>query len=140
MRRRDFLTLIGGAIVAVPRVALAQQKVARIGFLGLVSPSSHASRTSALRAGLRDLGYVEGKNLVIEFRWAEGKYDRLPKLAEELVRINVELIVTASTPGVRAAKQATTVVPIVMASSGDAVANGLVNSLARPGENVTGSH
>ena len=99
----------------------------------------YASRVEALRAGLRDLGYVEGKNIVIEYRWADGKYDRLPDLAAELVRINVDVLVTSGTPGVRAAKQATTTIPIVMAASGDAVATGLVASLARPGGNITGS-
>ena len=111
----------------------------RIGFLGSTSAAGLASRLEAFRVGLRDLGYIEGKNLVIEFRWAEGKYDRLPELAAELVRLNVDLIVTAATPGVRAAKQATTTIPIVMASVGDPVASGLVASLARPGGNITGS-
>jgi len=112
----------------------------RIGFLGPSSAAGIASRLEAFRAGLRDLGYVEGKNLVIEFRWAEGKYDRLSELAEELVRLNVELIVTSSTPGVLAAKQATTVIPIVMAAQGDAIVTGIVTSLARPGGNITGSN
>ncbi len=93
----------------------------------------------ALRAGLRDAGYVEGKNIVIEFRWAEGKYDRLPELAAELVRLKVDVIVTHATVGTRAAKQATTTIPIVMAASGDPVAAGLVASLARPSGNITGS-
>jgi putative ABC transport system substrate-binding protein len=93
----------------------------------------------ALRAGLRDFGYVEGKNALIEFRSAEGKYDRLPELAAELVRQNVDVIVTAGTPAIRAAKQATQTVPIVIAAVGDAVAGGLVASLSRPGGNITGS-
>ena len=92
-----------------------------------------------LRQGLRDLGYVEGKNIVIEYRWAEGKYDRLPELAAELVRLEVSIIVTHGTPGSLAARRATTTIPIVMAISGDAVATGLVQSIARPGENITGS-
>ena len=112
----------------------------RIGFLGPTSAAGIARRLDALRAGLRDFGYIEGKNLVIEFRWAEGKYDRLPELAAELVRLNVELIVTSSTPGVLAAKQATTAIPIVIAEQGDAVATGIVTSLARPGGNITGSN
>ncbi|HSF07418.1 MAG TPA: ABC transporter substrate-binding protein [Methylomirabilota bacterium] len=94
---------------------------------------------AAFRRGLRDLGYVEGENLVIEYRWAEGKYDRLPDLAAELVRLQVDVIVTHGTPGSRAAKQATATIPIVMAISGDAVATGLVTSIARPGGNLTGS-
>jgi putative ABC transport system substrate-binding protein len=93
----------------------------------------------ALRAGLRDLGYVEGRNLAIEFRVADGKYDRLVDLATELVRLEVEVIVTGGTPGTRAAKQATATIPIVMAVSGDAVATGLIASLARPGGNITGT-
>jgi putative ABC transport system substrate-binding protein len=93
----------------------------------------------ALRAGLRDLGYAEGRNIFIEFRWAEGKYDRLPSLADELVRLNVDVLITAGTPGTRAAKRATSRIPIVMAVSGDAIATGLIDSLARPGGNITGS-
>jgi putative ABC transport system substrate-binding protein len=93
----------------------------------------------ALRTGLRDLGYAEGRNLVIEFRWAEGKYDRLFELVAELVRLNVDVIVTHGTPGTRTAKMATSTIPIVMAISGDAIATGLVTSLARPEANVTGS-
>jgi len=90
--RRTFLAALGGAAATWPLAARAQQpKVARIGFLGLVSPTSHASRLAALRAGLRDLGWVEGRNMFIEFRWAEGNYDRLPALAEELVRLNVDV-------------------------------------------------
>ena len=128
-------------LVAVPLTADAQQpadKVHRIGFLGSVTVAGYARQIEALRQGLRDLGYAEGKNLVIESRWAEGKYDRLPELATELVRLNVSLIVTHGTPGTRAAQQATTTVPIVMAVTGDAVATGLVRSIARPGGNTTG--
>jgi putative ABC transport system substrate-binding protein len=93
----------------------------------------------ALRAGLRDLGYLEGKNVVIDYRWAEGKYDRLSDLAGELVRLRVDVLVTHGTPGALAAKRATTTIPIVVATSADAVASGLVESLARPGGNITGS-
>jgi putative ABC transport system substrate-binding protein len=114
-------------------------KVVRIGFLGPTSAASNAGRMEALRERLRDLGYVEGKNLVIESRWAEGKFDRLPELAAELVRLNVDIILTAGTPGIRAAKSATTKIPVVMVTSGDPVAFGFVASLARPGGNVTGS-
>ena len=140
--RRKLVIALGAGALAAPLAAFAQQPPARmhrIGFLHPTSAAGIASRLEAFRVGLRELGYVEGKNLVIEFRWAEGKYDRLPELAAELVRLNVDLIVTAGTPGVRAAKQATTTIPIVMASSGDPVANGLVASLARPGGNITGS-
>jgi putative ABC transport system substrate-binding protein len=123
-----------------PLTASAQQKgkVWRMGFLGAATASGFAGRVEALRAGLRDLGYVEGKNLVIEYRWAEGKFERLPELAAELVRLKVDIIVASGTVGIRAAKAATTTIPIVMPSSGDPVAMGVVASLARPGGNVTG--
>ena len=140
MKRRAFVFSLAGALAA-PLVSFAQQtqaRVARIGFLGLPTAAVWASKIEALRAGLRDLGYVEGKNLVIEFRWAEGKYERLPGLAAELVRLNVDVIVTHAI-GTRVAKQATTTIPIVIAATGDAVASGYVASLARPGGNVTGS-
>jgi len=140
MRRREFITLLGGAAAAWPIATRAQQsgKVARIGFLGLTSTSGFASRIEGFRQGLRDLGYVEGTNAVIEYRWADGNYARLPELAAELVRSNVDVIVTHATPGSLAAKRATTTIPIVMALVGDAVASGLVASLARPGGNITG--
>jgi len=140
MNRRRFVAAIGAALAA-PLESFAQQpaKIARIGFLIPAYASSYASRVEALRAGLRDLGYVEGSNFVIEFRVADGKYDRLPDLAAELVRLKVDVIVTGGTPGTRAAKRATTAIPIVMAVSGDAVSTGLIASLARPGGNVTGS-
>jgi putative ABC transport system substrate-binding protein len=115
-------------------------KMHRIGFLGAADPAGYyAPLVEALRQGLRDLGHVEGRNLAIEYRWAESQYDRLPALAAELVRLKVEVIVTHGTPGTLAAKQATSTIPIVMAISGDAVATGLVASIARPGGNVTGS-
>lgn len=140
MQRRKFIGVIAGGLVTAPLTAKAQpvRKIPRIGFLGLVSASSHASRTEALRAGLRDLGYVEGKNIVIEFRWAEGKYDRLPELAAELVRLNVDVIVTHGAAGALAVKRATTTIPIVIAAVGDILALGLVQSLSQPGGNVTG--
>ena len=128
------LTCAFGGAVAQAQPA----KVVRIGFLGPTSAASNAGRMEALRAGLRDLGYLEGKNLVIESRWAEGKFDRLPELAAELVRLNVDVILTAGTPGIRAAKNATTTIPIVMVTSGDPVAFGFVASLSRPGGNITG--
>jgi putative ABC transport system substrate-binding protein len=118
---------------------LRQAKVHRIGFLGATSAAGYKSRVDAVRAGLRDLGYVEGKNVVIEFRWAEGMYDQLPSLAAELVRLKVDVVVTGGTPGTRAAKKATPTIPIVMAVAGDAVATGLIASLARPGGNITGT-
>src|SRR5215467_4419556 len=114
-------------------------KTPRIGFLGLVSAVSHAPRTEAFRAGLRNLGYIEGRNILIEFRWADGHYDRLPELATELVRLNVNVILTHGAAGAVAAKQATTTIPIVIAATGDILALGLVQSLAQPGGNITGS-
>ena len=140
MRRRQFITLLGGAAAASaswPFAAQAQQaKVARIGFLGLVSPSSHAPRVAALRAGLRDLGWIEGRNIVIEFRWAEGNYQRLPALAEELVGLNVDVLVTHGAAGALAAKNATSTVPIVITAVGDMITLGLVSSLSRPGGRI----
>src|SRR5258705_13484173 len=139
---RRALLLATTAFAFAPRFAFAQQKpakVVRIGFLGVESASGYTSRVDALRAGLRDLGYVEGKNMVIEFRWADGRNDRLPELAAELVRLKVDVLVTHALPGTRAAKQATTTIPIVTAAVADPVALGLVASLARPGGNITGS-
>jgi len=98
-----------------------------------------ANAIDVLRAGLRGFGYVEGRNILIEFRWAEGRYDRLPQLVEELIATRVDLLITHGTPGTRAAKQGTSTIPIVMAISGDAVATGLVSNLARPEANITGS-
>lgn len=139
--RRELLIAIGTGALAAPLASFAQQqgKVRRIGFLGVSTASGYESRIAALRAGLRALGYVEGTNVVIEFRWAEGKYERLPQLAAELVRSKVEIIVTYGTPGTLACKQATSTIPIVMATAGDAVATSLVASIARPGGNITGS-
>jgi putative ABC transport system substrate-binding protein len=139
--RRKLIVALGSGALLAPFCSFAQQqgKVWRIGFLGPGSASNTATRVEALRAGLRDLGYVEGKNILIEFRWAENKIDRLPELAAELVRLKVDLLVTVATTGTRALKQATTTIPIVMALSGDAVAMGLIANLARPGGNITGS-
>ena len=139
MRRRKIL-LTAGALLTLPITIVAQQsaKLRRIGFLGATSPAGGASWVEALRAGLGEFGYVEGKNITIEFRWANGNYDRLGELAGELVNSKVEVILTHGTPGTRAAKQATRTIPIVMGSSGDAVASGLVASLGMPGGNITG--
>ena len=140
MNRREVITLLGG-VAAWPMAAGAQHggKMARIGFLGSATAAGSAESVEALRAGLRDFGYVEGSNIVVEFRWAEGKYDRLSDLVAELIRLNVDVIVTHGTPGTRTAKQATTTIPIVMAISGDAIATGIVTSLGRPEANLTGS-
>jgi putative tryptophan/tyrosine transport system substrate-binding protein len=141
MRRREFITLLGSAAAAWPIAARAQRaaKTARIGFLGADTQSGIESRLERFRAGLRDLGYVEGDNIFVDFRWAEGNYVRLAEFAAELVRLKVDLLVTYGTPGTLAAKQATATVPIVMIVSGDAIATGIVASLAHPGGNVTGS-
>ena len=137
MKRRAFIGLLGGAAVA-PLVANAQQgKLARIGALVLTSADAQ-SLAKALREGLREFGYAEGQNLVFEFRSADGNADRLPNLAAELVRLPVDVIVATFTPCALAAKQATTTVPIVMAAVADPVGSGLVQSLARPGGNITG--
>jgi ABC-type uncharacterized transport system substrate-binding protein len=139
VNKREFITLLGGA-VAWPLVARAQQaaKVARIGFLGSTFAANWASRVEAFQSGLRDLRYVEGENIAIEFRWADENYDQLADLAAELLRLKVDVLVTYGTPGSLVAKRATTTIPIVMVHSGDAVAAGIVASLARPGGNLTG--
>src|SRR6058998_2547118 len=127
-------------LFALCAVAEAQQtkKVPRIGFLFVSSLSSNSARIEAFRRGLRELGYVEGKNIVIEWRSGEGKPDRLPALATELVRLKVDVIVTAGPAATRPAKEATSTIPIVMAQDTDPVGNGFVASLARPGGNITG--
>ena len=141
MRRREFITLLGGAAAAWPLAARAQQagKVHRIGFLGSSTAAGSAKPVKSLRTGLREFGYVEGTNIVIEFRWAEGNYERLPHLVAELIATNVDVLITHGTPGTRVAKEVTTSIPIVMAISGEAIATGLVSSLAKPDANLTGS-
>ena len=136
--RRTFLTVLAGGLLAVPLAAGAQQaaRIARIGYLAGSLADPHLPE--AFRRGLRDLGYVERRNVVIEYRDAEGKLERLPVLAAELVALKVDVIVVASTAHALAAKQATRILPIVFASSPDPVASGLVTSLSRPGGNVTG--
>jgi putative ABC transport system substrate-binding protein len=127
-------------LLAVAVIAEAQQptKIPRIGFLSATSLSIISARIEALRQGLRELGYVEGKNIVIEWRSAEGKADLLPALAVELVRLKVDIIVAAGTSDTRAAKEATTTIPIVMTQDTDPIGTGFVASLARPGGNITG--
>jgi putative ABC transport system substrate-binding protein len=139
MKRRAFIAGLGGA-TAWPLVARGQQssKVYRIGLLELTSMSLNAANLDAFRQGLRERGYVEGQNFVIEYRSADGQNERFPDLAAELVRLKVDLIVTRGTPAAQAAKKVTETIPIVMASSGDPLDSGLVTSLARPGGNVTG--
>jgi putative tryptophan/tyrosine transport system substrate-binding protein len=138
VKRREFITLLGGAAVVWPLAARAQQpKLALIGFLGPAPAPASAGRVQALRAGLRDLGYFEGKNIVIEFRWAE-RVEQLPQLAAELVRMNVDIIFASSSTFVEPARQATKTIPIVFATHADPVGVGHVASLAHPGGNITG--
>ena len=124
--------------LSFPAAAQQTKKVPSIGFLSASSPSAIATRTEALRQGLRELGYVEGKNIVIEYRYSEGKPDRLPDLVAELIRLKIDVILSAGGQVTRAATEATRTIPIVMASDNDPVGNGFVASLARPGGNVTG--
>jgi putative ABC transport system substrate-binding protein len=138
MRRRDFIKVAGSAI-AWPLAAGAEQpaKIAHIGFLGLGPAEAQSSRVKALRAGLRDLGYVDGKNIVIEFRWAD-TVEQLPELAAELVRMKVDVIFASSSTMVEPARRATKTIPIVFATHADPVGIGHVASLSRPGGNITG--
>jgi putative ABC transport system substrate-binding protein len=134
------LSVIAFVLVVTGAVAQTQQptKIPRIGFQSAAFPSANAARIEAFRQALRELGYVEGKNIVIEYRYAEGKLDRLSELAAELVRLKVDVIVTAAPSSTRAAKKATSTIPIIMAFDNDPVGSGFVASLARPGGNITG--
>ena len=139
--RRHLLVALAGMLV-VPVDLMAQQnptKMKRLGILGAETASGQASRVSALLAGLREQGYVEGKNIVIEYRWAEGKYEQLPGLASELVRLNVDVMVALGIKAALATKKITSTVPIVIPATADPLSTGLIASLARPGANVTGS-
>jgi putative ABC transport system substrate-binding protein len=138
-RRRDFITLLGGAAAAWPLAVRAlEAKRPTIGLLGGATASAQAQWTAAFVQRLRELGWVEGQTVAIEYRWVEGRFERSPAIIAEFVRLRVDVIVTHATPNVVAAKQVTSVIPIVFASAGDPVGNALVDSLARPGGNVTG--
>ena len=139
MRRREFIILLGGAAAAWPFAARAQQpgKLPTVGFFGAYTAVVQSQWTAALVQRLRELGWVEGRTIAIEYRWAEGRNERFAEIAVEFVRLKVDVIVTSGTPPVLAAKQATSVIPIV-ATAGDPVGTGLVASLAQPGGNITG--
>jgi ABC-type uncharacterized transport system substrate-binding protein len=140
MRRREFITLLGGAAASWPIVARAQQtgKLPIIGFLGAATASARSQWVAAFVQRLHELGWIEGRTVAIEYRWAEGRSERFAEIAAEFVRLKVDVIVTYATPPAIAAKEATAVIPIVSAVMGDPVGAGLVASLARPGGNVTG--
>jgi putative ABC transport system substrate-binding protein len=140
MRRRQFITLLGGATAVWPLAARAQQaaNIPTIGYLGTTTPAVESQRVAAFVQRLHELGWIEGRTLAIEYRWAEGRSERFTEIAAEFVRLKVNVIVTSSTPAILAAKQATLVIPIVFAVAGDPLNAGLVASLARPGGNVTG--
>jgi putative ABC transport system substrate-binding protein len=140
MRRRDFIALVGGTVAAWPLAARAQQPAGRIWRLGILQPGAPPDPlVEAIRQRLRELGYIEGRNIVFEYRWAEGKLDRLTDLARELVGSKVDVITTLSTPAALAARNTTTTIPIVFTAVGDPVGSGVVPSLARPGGNATGT-
>jgi putative ABC transport system substrate-binding protein len=139
MRRRDFITGIAGSAAAWPLAARAQQaKLPTIGFLGAQTPAAQRPWNSAFVQRMHELGWIEGRTVAIEYRWAEGRSERYAEIAAEFIRLKVDVIVTQGTPAVLAAKQATLIIPIVFASAGDPVGTGLVTSLARPGGNATG--
>jgi len=140
MRRRDFIRVVGGTAAAWPLAARAQQpaKLPTIGFLGYSAPSAASQWVAAFVQRLRELGWIENRDIAIEYQWAEGRIERLAEIATAFVRLKVRVIVTYGTPGALAAKQATSVIPIVFALVGDPVGTGVVTTLARPGGNLTG--
>ena len=138
MRRREFLGVLGSTAIAWPLTVRAQQPMLVIGYLGAGSPSAYAELLAAFHRGLEETGYVAGRNVAIEFRWAEGRFERLPELAADLVQRRVALIVTTGSSSSLAAKAASSTIPLVFQSQGDPVKEGLVASFNRPGGNATG--
>jgi ABC-type uncharacterized transport system substrate-binding protein len=138
VRRREFLKLVGGAIAIWPLGVRAQQKIPRVGFMGNSTAALEVNLVNSFRDGLRELGYEEGRNIIVDYLWAEGKYEQFPALVAEFIAAKVDVIVTAGTPAALAVKEKTTKVPLVMVAVGDPVGTGLVQNLARPGGNLTG--
>jgi putative ABC transport system substrate-binding protein len=137
MKRREFIMVLGGAAASAPFAARAQQGMPVIGYFHFATPG-YAPTAASFLQGLKEAGYIAGQNVAIEYRWAEGQYDRLPAMAADLVDRKVDLIAAFGPPLARAAKNATSTIPIVFEVGNDAVAAGLVTSLARPGGNATG--
>jgi len=138
MKRRQFITLVGGIVAALPFGAHAQQRIMRFGYLASGAQDTSAYLTDAIKQGLAENNLIEGRDYVLEARWAEGQYDRFPAFARELVEQNATVIIVTTIAGARAAQRATSTIPIVMASMNDPVGSGLIASLARPGGNTTG--